>query len=236
MKCVSHSFTVFWVFVLDYHNVQNPITSVILTIDLGIGNDAKVNCLNDKESTRYFKSSMDVNRTRLKEVNVRNDEEVKKTGCWAKFKSLFEERGFDLEFEYNGTSPVNILRENHSENAGNRKLEARNSINKKPEGIVKIDGELSGVINFYEQFATLSEDSKEEVIETKRRSTIKPRVSMRPSILLTNIIEETGDIENESSQEVRMFSTEVKNICKTGFRIKFSFINCFNQNSMIHIM
>lgn len=154
---------------------------------------------------KFLISSMDVNRARIKEENVRNNEEVKKKGCWAKFKSLFEERGFDLEFEYNSTTPVNILRENHSGNEGYRRLETRNSVIKKPEEIVEIDGELSGVINFYEQFATLSEDSKEEVIETKRRSTIRPRVSMRPSILLTNIIEETGDIENESSQEVRMF-------------------------------
>ncbi|XP_034835238.1 high affinity cAMP-specific and IBMX-insensitive 3',5'-cyclic phosphodiesterase 8 isoform X2 [Maniola hyperantus] len=144
-----------------------------------------------------------MDRTILKEENhVRHYEEVKITGCWARFRSLFEERGFDLEFEYNGTTPVTVLNENQSEKKHYRKVDARNSVVKKPAEVVTIDGELSEVINFYEQFATLSEDTKEEVFETKRRSTIRPRVSMRPSILLTNIIEETGDTE-EISQENR---------------------------------
>ncbi|XP_045778024.1 high affinity cAMP-specific and IBMX-insensitive 3',5'-cyclic phosphodiesterase 8 isoform X2 [Maniola jurtina] len=144
-----------------------------------------------------------MDRTILKEVNhVTHYEEVKMTGCWAKFKSLFEERGFDLEFEYNGTTPVNVLNENQSEKRHYRKVDGRKSVVKKPEEVVNIDGEITEVINFYEQFATLSDDTKDEVFETKRRSTVRPRVSMRPSILLTNIIEETGDAE-EISQENR---------------------------------
>ncbi|CAH2234195.1 jg16644 [Pararge aegeria aegeria] len=151
---------------------------------------------------------MDSNRLSLKEENVRNYEEIKKTGCWAKFKSLFEERGFDLEFEYNdnATTSEKVLKEHNGDNNANgyRKNERRNLANKKPDDIVNIDGELSGVINFYEQFASLSDDTKEEVFETKRRSTFRPRVSMRPSILLTNIIEETGDGDVENFQEVRI--------------------------------
>lgn len=136
------------------------------------------------------------------EVAVRSDEKVKKIGCWAKFKSLFEDRGFDLEFEYNNTAP-GVIKENQRETEGYRKLDDRKSIGKKPEEI-DIDGELSGVIHFYEQFATLNDDPKEEIFDTKRRSTIRHRVSMRPSMLLTNIAEETGDGEINDVEEVRI--------------------------------
>ena len=146
--------------------------------------------------------NMDSNNTaQMKIESIIDEEKGKKHGCWARFKSLFEERGFDLEFEYNNT-PVNILRENRDDTEGYRKLEGRNSISKKSDEIVNIDGELSGVINFYEQFATLNDDLPEEVIDTKRRSTIRHRVSMRPSMLLTNILEETGDMEIDNLQEV----------------------------------
>ncbi|CAH2089671.1 unnamed protein product [Euphydryas editha] len=138
------------------------------------------------------------------EASVQNDEKVKKYGCWAKFKSFFEDRGFDLEFEYNDTT-ASVIKDNQSETEGYRKLDEIKSTGKKPEEIVNIDGELSGVIHFYEQFATLSDDPKEEVFDTKRRSTIRHRVSMRPSILLTNIAEETGDGEFNDVEEVRIF-------------------------------
>lgn len=134
----------------------------------------------------------------MRESNVGEKVKVKRNGCWARFISLFEERGFDLEFEYNCNNTVNVLKENQSESEGYKKLEeSRNSIRKKSEEIVNIDGELSGVINFYEQFASLNDDSKEEVLENKRRSTLRHRVSMRPSLLLTNIAEETADVDEE---------------------------------------
>lgn len=141
------------------------------------------------------------NTVQAKVESIKDEEKEKNHGCWARFKSLFEERGFDLEFEYNN-APVNILRENCDDSEGYRKLEERNSISKKPDEIVNIDGELSGVINFYEQFATLNDDRPEEVVDTKRRSTIRHRVSVRPSILLTNIMEETGDLEKDNLEEV----------------------------------
>lgn len=141
---------------------------------------------------------MDLNIAKVTIEVEKEEEKVKKNGCWARFKRLFEDRGFDLEFEYN-TAPINIIRENRDETEGYRKLEDRNSIGKRPEEFVNIDGELSGVINFYEQFSTL-DDLTGTIIDTKRRSTIRHRVSMRPSMLLTNILEETGDIED--SQEV----------------------------------
>ncbi|CAH0713221.1 unnamed protein product, partial [Brenthis ino] len=138
---------------------------------------------------------MDLNIAKVTIEVEKEEEKVKKYGCWARFKRLFEDRGFDLEFEYN-SAPINVIRENRDETEGYRKLEEKNSIGKKPEEIVNIDGELSGVINFYEQFSTLSDDLTGTIIDTKRRSTIRHRVSMRPSMLLTNIVEETGDIED----------------------------------------
>ncbi|XP_032519458.2 high affinity cAMP-specific and IBMX-insensitive 3',5'-cyclic phosphodiesterase 8 isoform X2 [Danaus plexippus] len=137
----------------------------------------------------------------MRESNVGEKVKVKRNGCWARFISLFEERGFDLEFEYHCNNTINVLKENQSESEGYKKLEeSRNSIRKKSEEIVNIDGELSGVINFYEQFASLNDDSKEEVLENKRRSTLRHRVSMRPSLLLTNIAEETADVDEEQNR------------------------------------
>ncbi|CAG9563873.1 unnamed protein product [Danaus chrysippus] len=144
---------------------------------------------------------MNGNNISMRESNVGENVKVKRNGCWARFISLFEERGFDLEFEYNSNNTINVLKENQSESEGYKKLEeSRNSIRKKSEEIVNIDGELSGVINFYEQFASLNDDLKEEVLESKRRSTLRHRVSMRPSLLLTNIAEETADAEEEQNR------------------------------------
>lgn len=132
--------------------------------------------------------------------------ETKKLGCWAKFKSLFDERGFDLEYEYNDRRSINILGENQGDNEGYRRIEDRKSSVKKerePEKIINIDGDLSGVINFYEQFATLNDESNEDANKW-RRSTIRHRVSVRPSILLTHIAEETstGELEMDDVEEV----------------------------------
>ncbi|CAG4947603.1 unnamed protein product [Colias eurytheme] len=127
---------------------------------------------------------------------VIEDNEVKKTGCWAKFKSLFDDRGFDLEYEYNNGHSANISRDN-TESEGYRRLD-RNSVNKAPPEIVDVDGELSGVINFYEQFATISDEVKEESAGLWLRSTVRKRVSMRPSLLLTNILEESADGDGDS--------------------------------------
>lgn len=125
----------------------------------------------------------------------------KNLGCWARFKSLFEDRGFDLEYEYGprNVRPINLLGENQ-ETEGYRRIEERKASidkNNRPVGNSSdtLDGELSGVINFYEQFATLGDDTKEDP-EVWRKS-VRHRVSMRPSALLTNIAEEPGDGDDE---------------------------------------
>ncbi|CAK1552972.1 unnamed protein product [Leptosia nina] len=120
---------------------------------------------------------------------------VKKIGCWAKFKSLFDDRGFDLEYEYNNGHTTNIPRV-QTDAEEYRRLGDRSSISTN-ESIVNIDGELSGVINFYEQFAAISDEVKEESAELWRRSLARRRVSTRPSVLLTNILEETADNESD---------------------------------------
>ncbi|KAG6457947.1 hypothetical protein O3G_MSEX010565 [Manduca sexta] len=124
-------------------------------------------------------------------LNGQNDK--KQMGCWAKFKSFFDDRGFDLEYEYNATNQINILGENQNDIEGYRRISDRKSIGKRPvvESLDPLDGELTGVINFYEQFATLGDDTKEENTDIWRKSSqIRNRVSMRPSMLLTNIAEE----------------------------------------------
>ncbi|XP_047504129.1 high affinity cAMP-specific and IBMX-insensitive 3',5'-cyclic phosphodiesterase 8 isoform X2 [Pieris napi] len=122
---------------------------------------------------------------------------VKKTGCWAKFKSLFDDRGFDLEYEYNNGHSANISTNNTEE--GYRRLEERISISAEHE-VVSNDGELSGVINFYEQFAAINDEVKDESAEMRRRSMARKRVSMRPSMLLTNILEESADNESDKPE------------------------------------
>lgn len=137
--------------------------------------------------------------------------------CWAKFRSLFEDRGFDLDYEYNHNR-INILGETQSEE-GYRKLEERRqSVDKgasSTDKTVRIDGELSGVINFYEQFAVLG-DEKEEVPQIndiedeevwKRSSKTKFRVSVRPSMYLTNIAEETNSLDEGDIDELELVSS-----------------------------
>lgn len=127
-------------------------------------------------------------------MDTRSIQPEKKPGCWSRFKSLFDDRGFDLEYEYTSHQPrtVPVLGENQTEDGyrriGERKL-PENGNSHSPTTVM--DGELSGVINFYEQFATLGDDDKGEDL-WRKNSVFKNRVSMRPSMFLTNIAEETS--------------------------------------------
>ncbi|XP_028167540.1 high affinity cAMP-specific and IBMX-insensitive 3',5'-cyclic phosphodiesterase 8 isoform X3 [Ostrinia furnacalis] len=138
--------------------------------------------------------------------NVANHAEEKKLGCWAKFKSLFDDRGFDLEYEFNDTRSTTILNENSEVDGSVRdgkRNEVLNSIsNSKAEDTI-LDGELSGVINFYEQFATLADEVKDEDL-WRKSSGFKNRVSMRPSMHLTNIIEETTSLGDSELYETEL--------------------------------
>lgn len=124
-----------------------------------------------------------------------NNSNNKSKGCWSRFKSLFEDRGFDLEYEYTShrIRPVPILGENTEEY---RKVDVRTKYVQKTahnhnssETIVE---ESNGGFNFYEQFAILGDDVKDGVDLWRRSSNARNRISMRPSILLTNIAEETS--------------------------------------------
>ncbi|VVC97023.1 unnamed protein product [Leptidea sinapis] len=83
-----------------------------------------------------------------------------------------------------------------------RWLQRRGSDDIDTVGALSDDGELSGVINFYEQFATLSDEVKEESAELWRKSIARRRVSMRPSVLLGNIAEEGLDSESQYEADV----------------------------------
>ncbi|KAJ0174034.1 hypothetical protein K1T71_010180 [Dendrolimus kikuchii] len=142
---------------------------------------------------------------------IQNGRPEKVLGCWARFKSLFEDRGFDLTYEYteyNNPRQISIIGENHTNNEGYRRTDGRKSFDKRAttnrnaiertnsertisDSSDSADGELAGVINFYEQFATLNEENKEENNDIWRRSSgVRNRVSIRPSVLLTKIAEE----------------------------------------------
>lgn len=133
-------------------------------------------------------------------------ETEKKPGCWSRFKSLFEDRGFDLEYEYNSHQPrtIHVLGENKTEEE-NKKIEQITAAEKSNAVTVNtlanhnnstlVDGELTGVRHFYEQFATLGDDDDEDDKSDdlwRKSSNYRNRVSMRPSMMLTNIAEETS--------------------------------------------
>lgn len=137
-------------------------------------------------------------KQRVLSTSSNRPEEEKNPNCWSKFKSLFEDRGFDLEYEYANhrnqvpAAPVNPDPE------GYRKIDDRRLSTNQLDVIDKadsLDGELSGVINFYEQFASLGDEKVETVQEEdlfKKSSKYRNRVSMRPSMFLSNIAEETS--------------------------------------------
>lgn len=175
--------------------------------------------------------------------NVMHTAEMKKKGCWSKFKSLFEDRGFDLEYEYNDTRSTTVLKEN-SEVDGNKRSETvqqPNSISNSKDHDTMLDGELSGVINFYEQFATLGDEAKEEEL-WRKSSGFKHRVSMRPSWHLTNIMEETsslGDSELYETELVSCFklSKATGDILKINRQFKYlhqPFINYYTDNHKLN--
>lgn len=134
--------------------------------------------------------------------------EVTKISCWSRFRRIFENRGFDLEYEYNDTRSTTVLNENFLEN--NKKFERKKTTdnNTRVDGqdTISLDGELSGVINFYEQFATLGDDVKEDEQSWRWSSSLKHRVSMRPSMHLTNIIEETSSLGDPDLYETELVS------------------------------
>lgn len=145
---------------------------------------------------------MDKNSTPpVMEADIHEPE--KKPGCWNRFKRLFEDRGFDLEYEYTSHQPrtVQVLGENQTEE-GYRGIEERKQaeLQNSHAPATVMDGELSGVINFYEQFATLEDDKSDD--SWRRNSAFKNRVSMRPSMFLTNIAEETSIEDVDELEEV----------------------------------
>jgi hypothetical protein len=135
--------------------------------------------------------------------NINETNEVKKTGCWMKFKSLFEDRGFDLEYEYNNHRPATVFENNDEESQKKTRDKKREAI--KATTNTDLDDELSGVINFYEQFATLNDEHKDDEL-WKRSGAAKHRVSMRPSMFLTNIIEETSSLADSDTVELEIVS------------------------------
>ncbi|XP_048483687.1 high affinity cAMP-specific and IBMX-insensitive 3',5'-cyclic phosphodiesterase 8 isoform X4 [Plutella xylostella] len=121
---------------------------------------------------------------------------AKKLGCWSKFKSIFDGRGFDLEYEYSSShNPPVVEAQNDIE--GYRKLDERRlSVDNKAK-FDTLDGELTGVINFYEQFATLGDENEEPSTKNWKSDKYRSRVSVRPSLFLPNIVEETSLSDNE---------------------------------------
>lgn len=143
-------------------------------------------------------------------ANHESDESAKKMGCWGRFKRMFEDRGFDLEYEYNDTRSTTVLNENSDGESTKKpeRINIRTSVTLESDtDSMDIDGELSGVINFYEQFAVLGDDTKDEEQSWRKSTGLRPRVSMRPSMHLTNIIEETSSLGDPD-----MFETEVVSI------------------------
>ncbi|GBP90413.1 hypothetical protein EVAR_68238_1 [Eumeta japonica] len=117
--------------------------------------------------------------------------ERERGGCWARFVSLFDDRGFDLSFEYD-EGPTAPAKGQAAQDW--KPLDRKSLYFNKPE---VLDDELGPDNNFYEQFATLDDDELAE--EWRRSSARKPRVSMRPSMHLTNIAEESSihdDLDN----------------------------------------
>ncbi|KAI8419945.1 hypothetical protein MSG28_008562 [Choristoneura fumiferana] len=150
------------------------------------------------------------------EVENQEVEDVKKLGCWAKFKSLFEDRGFDLEYEYS-TPTINIL-ENQPNANGFRRITERKPTEERRKSLDKEETtEVStSVDNFYEQFA--NNDNAVDVSDSgKRISKYRHRVSMRPSLYLTNIMEETSSIkEIEGDDEIEEFDVASVNSLKSS--------------------
>lgn len=124
----------------------------------------------------------------------------KNLGCWARFKCLFEDRGFDLHYEYGRTPrPINLLGENQDAEGYRRISERKPSLARTKKTQFnstaknsKEDNDLSCEINFYEQFTTLNDEETKEEPDLWRKS-VRRRVSMRPSAILTNIMEEPDD-------------------------------------------
>lgn len=130
---------------------------------------------------------------------------IKELTCWAKFKRFFDDRGFDLECEYKDVNSVRTVAAIPNTN-GYRPFE---DINKKVEfksnkRVSRIDKseDTSGVVNFYDQLASLNDDTKENEL-WKRSAVNSRRVSVRPSISLTKIAEEiVSDLEMDDIEEV----------------------------------
>ncbi|XP_063626705.1 high affinity cAMP-specific and IBMX-insensitive 3',5'-cyclic phosphodiesterase 8 isoform X2 [Cydia splendana] len=144
-----------------------------------------------------------VNKTRTNQVQVENQEEQEKNlGCWAKFKSLFEDRGFDLEYEYRSPALHAFETGRHSDGfrrVTERRLSSEEKRKAFQEKVAHFEEE-ENVDNFYDQFA--SNDNSLEITESqKRHSKYRNRVSIRPSIFLTNIQEETNSVKDSEVDE-----------------------------------
>ncbi|KAH9633113.1 hypothetical protein HF086_006778 [Spodoptera exigua] len=136
---------------------------------------------------------MDKNNVNVVENNPTVDKK-KNLGCWARFKSLFEDRGFDLEYEYGQQNlrSISILGESH-DSEGYRRITERKrpSVAVKDTTYVNSSNNVTGeVVNFYEQFTIVSDEKEDPDLWAK---SVRRRVSMRPSAILTNIAEEPDD-------------------------------------------
>lgn len=126
----------------------------------------------------------------------RKSDESKMPGCWAKFKKLFEDRGFDLSYEYNNAQSTTAL-DNQNDCEEYRRIEdgknsgkENNSHSAQSSKAVQIEER-----KFYEQIAVSNEETEDSF--RNKTSKFRYRVSVRPSMYLTNIIEEIPGLEAE---------------------------------------
>lgn len=137
----------------------------------------------------------ETNNTSIESRSVSTDLTPKtKKSCWDRFKRLFEDRGFDLEYEYRDTRKITVsrnIRENQNESVYSieRKISYSNS------SMTSDEDDLTEVRNFYDQFTTSPDNADKE--DFKKISKNRHRVSMRPSMYLTNIVEEISNSDED---------------------------------------
>lgn len=157
-------------------------------------------------------------------------------GCWAKFKSMFEERGFDLEYEYNSTASG--WTDTNSDAEGYKRIEDRKiSVLQKRKSIPKqvqtleLDGQLSDM-NFYDQFASIDDKDTKDDDSWRRPSNMRNRISVRPSIYLANIVEESSEFGDDELEEVSTYIFCITFIFSDKLKlIKYNtlFVNVYKQ-------
>lgn len=158
-----------------------------------------------------------LNKTSTENIVLDNNPSSKITdaSCWTKFKRLFEQRGFDLEFEYNDPTAelktvIKTSTDLNANKANDRKISPNEIvIPHKNNFLLEIDKEPNPTSsareykNFYDQFASVSENIDVHEYEFKKKAVNhKLRVSSRPSYFLTNIAEESTVEESDEDEEI----------------------------------